>query len=197
MIPIQLELDGARSEFTAEMTGTELDLRNHVIPLEWRTNPRLGQDIDSVRRQPSGQRVLLRVRQVDRSSDVDRDGRSGQRSTVGVRRLGFSRSGSELHHDDHHARASRRDVDAGGLAAVVAVGAAIQRRPRTADGASVVETEADRRFSCHPNRQPRPSSPGYVGRLGRRKRMSRSPLGLATKTCWRTLAAEHRCQSVN
>lgn len=32
-IPIQLELDGARSEFTAEMTGTELDLLNHVIPL--------------------------------------------------------------------------------------------------------------------------------------------------------------------
>ncbi len=33
-IPIQLELDGARSEFTAEMTGTELDLRNHVVPLD-------------------------------------------------------------------------------------------------------------------------------------------------------------------
>lgn len=33
-IPIQLELDGARSEFTAEMTGTELELRNHVIPLD-------------------------------------------------------------------------------------------------------------------------------------------------------------------
>ncbi len=33
-IPIQLELDGARSEFTAEITGTELELRNHVVPID-------------------------------------------------------------------------------------------------------------------------------------------------------------------
>ncbi|MFK8113810.1 MAG: BatA domain-containing protein [Rubripirellula sp.] len=33
-IPIQLELDGARSEFTVEMTGTELELQNHIVPLD-------------------------------------------------------------------------------------------------------------------------------------------------------------------
>ncbi len=33
-IPIQLELDGARSEFTAELTGSELELKNHAIPLD-------------------------------------------------------------------------------------------------------------------------------------------------------------------
>lgn len=33
-IPIQLELDGARSEFTAELTGSELELKNQSIPLD-------------------------------------------------------------------------------------------------------------------------------------------------------------------
>lgn len=33
-IPIRLELDGARSEFTVEMTGTEFELRNHAVPLD-------------------------------------------------------------------------------------------------------------------------------------------------------------------
>ena len=32
-IPIQLELDGARSEFTAELSGSELELKNHAVPL--------------------------------------------------------------------------------------------------------------------------------------------------------------------
>jgi hypothetical protein len=33
-IPIQLELDGARSEFTAEMVGSELELRNYAVPID-------------------------------------------------------------------------------------------------------------------------------------------------------------------
>lgn len=33
-VPLQFELDGARSELTVEMDGPELDLKNHRIPLE-------------------------------------------------------------------------------------------------------------------------------------------------------------------
>lgn len=34
VVPIQLELDGARSEFTAELVGTELELRDYPIPID-------------------------------------------------------------------------------------------------------------------------------------------------------------------
>lgn len=34
--PLQFEIDGARSELTVEMTGTEYELKNHAIPLDSR-----------------------------------------------------------------------------------------------------------------------------------------------------------------
>jgi hypothetical protein len=34
ILPIQLELDGARSEFTAEMVGSELELRDYAVPID-------------------------------------------------------------------------------------------------------------------------------------------------------------------
>ena len=33
-IPITLEIDGARSEFTEEITGTQLELKNHLVPID-------------------------------------------------------------------------------------------------------------------------------------------------------------------
>jgi hypothetical protein len=33
-VPIQLEIDGARSELTADLTGTELELRNYAVPID-------------------------------------------------------------------------------------------------------------------------------------------------------------------
>ena len=33
-VPVQLELDGAQSEFTAEMTGTEMELVNYAVPID-------------------------------------------------------------------------------------------------------------------------------------------------------------------
>ena len=33
-IPLQIEIDGARSEMTAELNGTEVEIKNHAIPLD-------------------------------------------------------------------------------------------------------------------------------------------------------------------
>ncbi|MCA9053696.1 MAG: BatA domain-containing protein, partial [Planctomycetaceae bacterium] len=33
-VPIQIEIDGARSEMTVELSGTEVDIKNHAIPLD-------------------------------------------------------------------------------------------------------------------------------------------------------------------
>ena len=85
-IPVQFEIDGARSEPTVEMTGPQFELKDHRIPLERTARTRLGQGLDSGRREPGRQRVLLRLRPTGAAADDHRGRRPAGRSAAATGR---------------------------------------------------------------------------------------------------------------
>ena len=61
-LPVQFDIEGARSELNVEMVGPTSELKDHRIPIDGKREPRLGQSLDSGGCQSGGQRLLLRLR---------------------------------------------------------------------------------------------------------------------------------------
>ena len=101
-VPMQFEIEGARSELTVDMEGRELDLKNHRIPLAADRAARLGPGVDSSRREPGGQRVLFRLRRAAVAPHDSGDRRPRGHAALGAGSRQLARSSG------HHQRRCHR-----------------------------------------------------------------------------------------
>jgi len=89
-VPVQIELDGARSEVTLQIAG-EAELKDHPIPLE-KDAIGLGPGIDTGRCQPRRQRLLVRLRAGRPQAHDHRGRRPANRAVAGLGVVDLARS---------------------------------------------------------------------------------------------------------
>ena len=182
-IPVQFEIDGARSELTVEMAGPKFELKDHRIPLERSHVRGLGQGVDPGRRESGRQRLLVRLRRARAAAGDHRGRRSAGGPAAPARRGDLSRPGGQVLGRGRRARqAGGRRVGKGRAPALAGPAARGRTRPSLSRRSS---TEAAGSIFF----PPRNPGPGRV--LGVRwttwvDRSREVPVETwrATRTCW-------------
>ena len=165
-VPVQFEIDGARSEVTVELAGPRGRAEGPSHPAREGPRAGLGPGVDPGGRQPGGQRLLVRLRAAGAAAgDRRRRGRRGRPAARSWPRRSRRTRPLTCSAEVRRGRASSAAVDWDQVVAALVAGPAA-RRPRPASRSRRSSTAAARRSSFPPACRAPASCSASAGRRG-------------------------------